>query len=71
MWFAKIHVQDFPDGSVVKNPAASTGDTGSIPGRGRSHVLQSNKAYVPQLPSLRPGAQEPKLLSPCALDPVL
>ena len=47
MWFAKINVQDFPDGSVVKNPAASAGDTGSIPGRGRSHVLQSNKVCVP------------------------
>ena len=71
MWLAKINVQDFPAGSVVKNLAASAGDTGSIPGRGRSHVLQSNKAYVPQQLSLRPGAQEPKLLSPCALDPVL
>ena len=24
---------DFPGGSVVKNPPASTGDAGSIPGR--------------------------------------
>ena len=33
---------DFPGGPVVKNPPASTGDTGSIPGLGRSHVPQSN-----------------------------
>ena len=26
----------FPSGSVVKNPPANTGDTGSIPGSGRS-----------------------------------
>ena len=28
----------FPGGSVVKNPFASTGGMGSIPGLGRSHV---------------------------------
>ena len=27
---------DFPSGSVVKNPAANAGVTGSIPGLGRS-----------------------------------
>ena len=32
----------FPGGSVVKNPPASVGDTGSIPGPGRFHMLQSN-----------------------------
>ena len=26
----------FPDGSVIKNPLANAGDTGSIPGSGRS-----------------------------------
>ena len=30
------HVLFFPGGSVVKNPPAITGDTGSIPGPGRS-----------------------------------
>ena len=29
---------DFPGGAVVKNPPASAGDTGSIPGPGRSHM---------------------------------
>ena len=27
--------RDFPGGSVVKNPPANAGDTGSIPGLGR------------------------------------
>ena len=30
---------DFPGGSVVKNPPADAGDTGSISGPGRSHML--------------------------------
>ena len=34
----------FPGGSVVKNPLASVGDTGSIPDPGRSHMLQNNEA---------------------------
>ena len=29
---------DFPGGIVVKNPPASAGDTGLIPGPGRSHM---------------------------------
>ena len=33
---------DFPGGTVVKNPPDSAGDTGLIPGRGRSHMPQSN-----------------------------
>ena len=34
--------RDFPGGAVVKNPPANAGDTGSIPGLGRSHMLRSN-----------------------------
>ena len=34
--------KDFPGGTVVKNPPANAGDTGSIPGPGRSHMLRSN-----------------------------
>ena len=34
--------RDVPGGPVVKNPAANAGDTGSIPGLGRSHVLRGN-----------------------------
>ena len=33
---------DFPGGAVVKNLPAIAGDTGSSPGPGRSHMLQSN-----------------------------
>ena len=29
-------------GAVVKNPPANAGDTGSIPGPGRSHMPRSN-----------------------------
>ena len=35
-------MRDFPGGAVVKNPPANAGDSGSIPGPGRSHMLQSN-----------------------------
>ena len=34
--------RDFLGGSVVKNPPATAGDTGSIPGPERSHMPQSN-----------------------------
>ena len=33
---------DFPGGAVVKNPPANAGYMGSIPGPGRSHMLQSS-----------------------------
>ena len=32
----------FLGSSVIKNPPYKTGDTGSIPGRGRSHIPQNN-----------------------------
>ena len=38
----KSSAPDFPGGAVVKNPPANAGDTGSIPGLGRSHMPQSN-----------------------------
>ena len=38
----KITAKDFPGGSVVKNQPANAGDTDSIPGLGRSHMLQNN-----------------------------
>ena len=37
----RITSKGFPGGSVVKNPPANAGDTGLIPGPGRSHMLQS------------------------------
>ena len=40
--YIKENLRDFPDGAVVTNPPASAGDTGLIPGPGRSHMLRSN-----------------------------
>ena len=37
----KCQVQGFPGGSVVKNLDAMAGELGSIPGLGRSHLLQN------------------------------
>ena len=42
----------FPGGSVVKNPPANAGVTGSIPDPGRSHMPRSSEACAPQLLSL-------------------
>ena len=49
----KIVSLGFPGGTVVENLPANTGDTGSSPGLGGSHVLRSNWACEPQLLSLR------------------
>ena len=35
-------LEDFPGGAVDKNPPANTGDMGSIPGQGRSHMPWGN-----------------------------
>ena len=52
---------DFSGGSVVKNPPAKTGDMGSIPGPGGSHMqLSPCTAVVEPLCS---RAREPQLLS--------
>ena len=61
----------FPGGSVVKNPPANAGDTGSSPGPGRSHMPRSNEAHAPQLLSLHSRACEPQLLKPACLEPML
>ena len=34
--------EGFPGGAVVKNPPANAGDTGLIPGPGRSHMPRSS-----------------------------
>ena len=36
------YMLDLPVGPVVKNLPGNAGDTGSTPGLGRSHMLQSN-----------------------------
>ena len=43
---------DFSGGPVVKNPLASAGDTGSIPGPGRSHMLQLSPCPTTTEPAL-------------------
>ena len=53
----------FLGGTVVKNPPANAGDTGSSPGAGGSHMPRSDWSRAPQLLSLRSGAYEPQLLS--------
>ena len=35
-------IKDVPGGSVVKKLPANVGDTGSVPGTGRSHMPQSD-----------------------------
>ena len=60
---------DFPGCPVVKNPAANAGDTDSIPGLERSHMLQGNGARQPPLRSQHSRTQEPQLLkSMCSRD---
>ena len=51
--YVKIYERGFPGGAVVESPPANAGDTGSIPGLGRSHMPRSNWAHEPQLLSLR------------------
>ena len=51
-------LRDFPGGSVVENPPVNAGDTGSILGAGRSHMLRSNWAHEPKLLSLCSRAWE-------------
>ena len=43
----------FPGGAVVENLSANSGDTGSSPGLGRSHMPRSSWAREPRLLSLR------------------
>ena len=55
----------FPGDSMIKNPPASAGDVGLIPGLERCHIQRSNLAHAPQVLSLCSRAQEPQKLSPC------
>ena len=48
-----MEVWGFPGGAVVRSLPVSAGDTGSSPGLGGSHMLQSSWAREPQLLSLR------------------
>ena len=60
--FAELnHDAGFPDGSVVNNHPAKSGDTGLIPGPGRAHIPLRNPAHALLL-------TKPSLLS-CVLEP--
>ena len=50
--------EDFPGSPVVKNPPANAGDTGSISGSGRSHMLWSSSC------STTTEAHEPMACAP-------
>ena len=39
---SKVTLSGFPGGAVGENLPANAGDTGSIPGLGRSHMPRSN-----------------------------
>ena len=58
--------RDLPGGPVIKVSSANAGDTGSIPGPGRFHMLWSNKARVTQpMKPVHARAHTPQLLSLC------
>ena len=59
-------LQNLPGGPMVKNPPDNAGDTGSVPGPGRSHVLRGNEVHTLQQRSQRneqprttPGEEPP------------
>ena len=62
--YSQQEVEGFPGGSVVKNLPANAGDTGSVPGPGRSHMQQSNSAQAPWLLGLCSRAWELQLWQP-------
>ena len=51
------HSGGFPGGPVVKNPAANAGDMGSIPGLGRSHLLEQLSPRVTAAEACAPRAR--------------
>ena len=67
---SKRSLTQFPGGSVVKNPPASAGDTGLIPGREDSRVLQG-QLRVPTTESVlsSPGAAATEDRTPRASAP--
>ena len=65
----RIHIVDLPSCPVVKNPPANAGDTGSVPGLERYHMLTTkplhhiyrnlcSRTREPQLPGPRSATRE-------------
>ena len=71
LFFLRIALLGFPWCPVVKNSPANAGDMDSIPGPGRSHMPQGNKAHAPQPLSLPSRAWKLQLLSLSVLEPML
>ena len=61
---SKSEERGLPGGSGVSSLPARAGDTGLVPGPGKSHMLWGKKAHAPQLLSLCSRAWELQLLSP-------
>ena len=60
-----------PGGSVIKNPPANPGDTGSIAGAEGSNMSRSKYVHTSQLSRLCSRAQEPQLLKPASPRPLV
>ena len=63
---------DFSGGPVVENPPCNARDTGSIPGPGRFHMVQSNCAHVHSYwaSALEPSSQDSWVHAPQLLKPL-
>ena len=48
-YFQRSTSWDFPGGPTVRNPPASAGEMGSVPGPGRFHMPRGNEADVLQI----------------------
>ena len=66
LYIFKAKTQDFPGGTVDRNPSTNARDVGSVLGLGRFHMPQATKARAPQPLSLGSRAHQPQLMSPCA-----
>ena len=60
----KMKSWGFSGGLAVRNLPARAGDMGSMPNLGRSRMMQSNRAHLPQLLSLCSRGWELQLLKP-------
>ena len=58
VWFKRVFQGGFLGDSLIMNPPASAGDTGSNSDPGRPHMLQSNKVCVPGFLGLCSRAQD-------------
>ena len=62
-----IRNRDFPGGAVVENPPANAGDTGSIPGPGRSHMLRATTTEACAPRARAPKQEKPPQWEACCI----